>query len=92
MFFYDFKCIRCINDTPVYVGQPELFRTDSVNNPKSVKMDILRRWSDLYIQEWIAKANVHQTENNVYYLKKHNYLINVSKFNYSKIIKTSAPS
>ena len=55
---YNFKWIRCINDILVAVGQPNLFKTESVNNPNSVKKDISRILSDLYIQEWNEKANV----------------------------------
>ena len=83
--------IRCINDILVAVGRPALFKTEPVNNPDSVKMDISRTLSDLYIQEWNEKANV-SSKGNQYLLFKDNfnfekYLINVSKFYYSKIIK-----
>ena len=49
---YNFNRIRCINDILVAVGRPDLFKTEPVNNPNSVKMDISRTLSDLYIQEW----------------------------------------
>ena len=54
-------------------------------------MDISRTLSDLYIQEWNEKANV-SSKGKQYLLFKDNlnfekYLINVSKFYYSKIIK-----
>ena len=55
---YNFKWIHCINDILVAVSQPDLFKTEPVNNPNSVKMDISRTSSDLYIQEWNEKANV----------------------------------
>ena len=55
---YNFKWIRCINDILFAVGQPDLFKTEPVNNPNSVKMDISQTLSDLYIQEWNEKANV----------------------------------
>ena len=88
---YNFKWIRCINDILVAVGRPDLFKTEPVNNPNSVKMDISRTLSDLYIQEWNEKANV-SSKGKQYLLFKDNlnfekYLINVSKFYYSKIIK-----
>ena len=88
---YNFKWIRCINDILVAVGRPDLFRTEPVNDPNSVKMDISRTLSDLYIQEWNEKANV-SSKGKQYLLFKDNlnfekYLINVSKFYYSKIIK-----
>ena len=56
-------------------------------------MDISRTLSDLYIQEWNKKANV-SSKGKQYILFKDNlnfekYLINVSKFYYSKIIKCS---
>ena len=56
-----------------------------------MKMDISRTLSDLYIQEWNEKANV-SSKGKQYLLFKDNlnfekYLINVSKFYYSKIIK-----
>ena len=67
------------------------FKTEPVNNPNSVKMDISLTLSDLYIQEWNEKANV-SSKLKQYLLFKDNlnfekYLINVSKFYYSKIIK-----
>ena len=34
--FYEFKWIRCINDMLVSVGRPDLFRNDSISNPKAV--------------------------------------------------------
>ena len=88
---YNFKWIRCINDILGAVGRPDLFRTEPVNSPNSVKMDISRTLSDLYIQEWNEKANV-SSKGKQYLLFKDNlnfekYLINVSKFYYSKIIK-----
>ena len=55
-FFYNFRCIRCINDIIVPVSRPERFKTEPVNNPNSVKMDISQTLSDLYIQEWNEKA------------------------------------
>ena len=55
---FNFKWIRCINDILVAVGRPDLFKTELVNNPNTVKMDISRTLSDLYIQEWNEKANV----------------------------------
>ena len=42
----------------VSVGHTGIFKTEPVNNPKLVKMDISRTLSDLYIQEWNEKANV----------------------------------
>ena len=55
---YNFKWIRCTNDILVAVGRPDLFKIEPVNSPNSVKMDISRTLSDLYIQEWNEKANV----------------------------------
>ena len=56
---YDFILIHCINGILASVGRPDLFKTDSVKNKnKSVKMNISGTVSDLYIQEWNAKANV----------------------------------
>ena len=89
---YNLKWILCINDILVAVGRPDLFKTEPVNNPNSVKMDILRALSDLYIQEWNEKANV-SSQGKQYLLFKDNlnlkkkYLIYFSKFYYSKIIK-----
>ena len=37
---YNFKWIRCINDILFAVGGPDLFKTEPVNNPNPVKMDI----------------------------------------------------
>ena len=90
---YNFKWILCINDILVAVGRPDLFKTEPVNNPKSLKMDISRTLSDLYIQEWNEKANI-SSKGKQYILFKDNlnfekYLI-VSKFYYSKINKYRA--
>ena len=38
--FYDFKWICYINDILVSVGPPDLFRNDSISNPKAVKLSI----------------------------------------------------
>ena len=46
---YNLKWIRCINGILVAVGRPGLFKNEQVNNPNSVKMDISRKLSDLYI-------------------------------------------
>ena len=78
---YNFKWIRCINDILVAIGQPDLFKTDPVNNTNSVKINISRKLSDLYIQEWNEKANVY-SKGKQYPLFKDNlnfekYLINV---------------
>ena len=43
--YYNFKWIRCINDILIAVGRPDLFKTE----PNSVKMNISRTLSDLYI-------------------------------------------
>ena len=56
-----------------------------------MKIDISRTLSDLYIQEWNEKANV-SSKGKQYLLSKDNlnlekYLIKVSTFYYSKIIK-----
>ena len=88
---YNFKWIRCKNDILASVGQPDLFKTEPVNKPKCVKMDISQTLSDLYIQKWNEKANV-SSKGKLYLLVKDNlnfekYLIIVSKFYYSKIIK-----
>ena len=54
---------RCINDILVSVGQPDLFRTDSVNNTKSVKIGILWTLSDQYAQERKRKATIPRKGN-----------------------------
>ena len=87
----NFKWIRYINDILVSVGRPDLFKTEPVNNPKSVKMDISRTLSDLYIQRWNVKGNV-LSKGKQYLLFKDNlnfekHLINVSKFYNSNKIK-----
>ena len=87
---YNFKWILCINDILVAVGRSDLFKTEPANNPNSVKMDISRTLSDLYIQEWNEKANV-SSKGKQYLLftddlNFEKYLINVSKFYYFKII------
>ena len=86
---YNFKWIRCIN--AIYLLLFELSTTEPVNNQNSVKMEISRTLSDLYIQEWNEEANV-SSRGKQYLLLTDNlnfekYLINVSKFYYSKIIK-----
>ena len=39
---YNFKWIHCINDILVAVSRPDLFKTEPVKNPNSVKIDISR--------------------------------------------------
>ena len=86
---YKFKWIRCIND--IHVAVPDLFKTEPANNPNSVTMDISRTLSDWYIQDWNEKANISSKgKQDLLFkdnLKFEKYLINVSKFYYSKIIK-----
>ena len=55
---YNFKWICCISDILIAVGRSDLFQAEPVKNQNSVKMDISRTLSDLYIQEWNEKANV----------------------------------
>ena len=76
---YNFKWIQCINDILVAVSRPDLFKTEPVNklNPNSVKMDISRTLSDLYIQDWNEKANVSSKENNIFYLRTISILKNI---------------
>ena len=54
-------------------------------------MDISQALSDLYIQEWNEKASVSSKGKQYFLLKDYlnfeKYLINVLKFNFSKIIK-----
>ena len=68
---YNFKWIRCINDMHVAVGRPDIFKNEPVNNPNSMKMDISRKLSDLYIQEWNKKSNVF-SKGKQYFLFKDN--------------------
>ena len=82
---YNFKMDPLyIYDILVAVGRPDLFKTEPVNKPNSVKMDSSRKLSILYIQEWNEKANI-SSKGKQYLLFKDNlnfekYLINVSKF------------
>ena len=71
---YNFKWIRCINDILFAVGGPDLFKTEPVNNPNPVKMDI--SWT-LYIQEWNEKANVSS--------KGKQYILFKDNLNFEKI-------
>ena len=64
--FYNLIWIRCINDILVSVSRPDLSKTEPVNYPNSVKMDISRTLPDLYIQEWNEKAIVCSKENNIF--------------------------
>ena len=73
---YNFKWTHCINDILVAVGRPDLFKTEPVNNINSVKMDISRTLSDLYIWEWNEKANVSS--------KGKQYLLFKDKLNFEK--------
>ena len=61
---YNFKWIRRINDILVSVGRPDLFKTEPVNNPKSVKMDISRTLSDLYMR--MRKLTFPQKESKIF--------------------------
>ena len=63
---YTFKRICCINNILISVGRPDLFKTELVNNPNSVKMDISRSLPDLYIQDWNEKLTFPQKENNIF--------------------------
>ena len=74
---YNLKWIRCINGILVAVGRPGLFKNEQVNNPNSVKMDISRKLSDLYIQEWNEKVNVFSKGKQFLYLKTISILKNI---------------
>ena len=74
---YNFKWIHCVNDILVVVGRPDLFKTEPVNNPNSVKMDISRTLSDFYIQEWNERVKVSS--------KGKQYLLFKDNLNFEKI-------
>ena len=65
---YNFEWIRCINEILVSVCRPDIFKTELVSNPNSVKMDISRTLSDLYIQEWNEKANVLSKRKTIFFI------------------------
>ena len=65
-------------------SQPDILKIEPVYNPNSVKMDISRTLSALYILEWNEKTNV-SSKGKQYLLFKDSlnfekYLMNVSKF------------
>ena len=68
-----------------------LMRKDSVNNQKAVKEDISRTLSDVYVQEWNEKVNISSKGKQYLFFKDNfnfdKYFINVSKFNYAKLVK-----
>ena len=66
---YNFKWICCINDILVAVSRPDLFKTEPVNNPNSVKMDISRTLSICIFKNGMRKLTFPQKENNIFYLK-----------------------
>ena len=60
------------------VGRPDLLKTEPVNTPNSVKMDITRTLSDLYrFENEMRRLTFHQKENNIFYLKTISILKNI---------------
>ena len=52
---YQHKWIQCIKNILISVSRVDLLHKDFTVNPKSIKMQISKTLSDLYIQEWYSK-------------------------------------
>ena len=74
---YNFKWIRCINVILVAVGRPDLFKTEPVNNPNSVKWILLEHCQICIFKNGMRKLTFHQKENNIFYLKTISILKNI---------------
>ena len=85
------KWIQCIKDILISVGRVDLLHKDSIENPKSIKMQISKTLSDLYIQEWHSKIASSSKGLNYNLFKVdanfENYLSILSRKHYSTLLK-----
>ena len=85
------KWIQCIKDILISVGRVVLLHEDSIENPKSIKMQISKSLSDLYIQEWHSKIASPSKGLNYNLFKIdatfENYLSILSRKHYSTLLK-----
>ena len=69
----------------ISVGRPNLFNKEVIENPKSIKNQISKTLSDLYVQEWHNKVTSSSKGKNYTLFKQdlnfENYLLVVIKLN-----------
>lgn len=85
------KWIHCIKEILISVGRADLFNKTSIENARSVKAQISRTLSDLYVQEWYSKIESSSKGQNYYLFKQNlqfeNYLLNLNKKYYYSLLK-----
>ena len=64
---YNLNWIRCINAILVAVGRPDLLKTEPVNNPNSVKIDIHEHCQICIFKNGMRKLTFPQKGNNIFY-------------------------
>ncbi|MCU7800877.1 MAG: reverse transcriptase family protein [gamma proteobacterium symbiont of Lucinoma myriamae] len=88
---YEHKWITSIKQILTSVGRMDLFNADFINNPRAVKRSINRTLSDIYIQEWKAKADSSSKAITYFSFKQdikfENYLASLPRNSYLPLIK-----
>ena len=77
------KLIHFIKHILIYVGRPDLLNKEVIENPKSIKNQISKTLSDLYVQEWHNKVTLSSKGKNYNLFKQdlnfENYLIKLNR-------------
>ena len=64
------KCIHFIKHILLSVGRPALLNKEVIENPKSIKNQISKTLSDLYVQEWHNKVTSSSKGKNYNFFKQ----------------------
>ena len=77
------KWIHFIKHILIYVGRPDLLNKEVIENPKSIKNQISKTLSDLYVQEWHNKVTSSSKGKNYNLFKQdlnfENYLVKLNR-------------
>ena len=85
------KWIHFIKHILISVGRPDLLNKEVIENPKSIKNQISKTLSDLYVQEWHNKVTSSSKGKNYTLFKQdlnfENYLIKLNRKHCSSLLK-----
>ena len=85
------KWIHFIKHILLSVGCPDLLNKEVMENPKSIKNQISKTLSDLYVQEWHNKVTSSSKGKNYTLFKQdlnfENYLIKLNRKHCSSLLK-----
>ena len=76
------KWIHFIKHILIYVGHPDLLNKEVIENPKSIKNQISKTLSDLYVQEWHNKVTSSSKGKNYNLFKQD---LNFENYLYEKV-------